>query len=379
MKARRTLLAVALLSALLGGALTGAQAATVTMPERDAVAVATPIDWAIDAAVAARNLSAPDAALLREQWQMQFQSLATDARQQVQAVATDTRNAESALIVVQALGRAVATAARQAESAARQADMKFNARLDPQAIQPKLAADGDLVYLATVGPCRIYDSRNGPGQLAPTTARQIYTISILNGYSFATDQGGTGVTGAGNCVQTAFPDVRPTAVVATVTVVNTSASGALQAWNGGTTLSGGAVVNWNAGDRLSNTTIIPMNRSIAAYPGSGGKRDIGVYNNSGAPMDFVIDVVGYMIENQATPLDCLTITGTSTDIPIGDSVFLSAPSCPAGYTAMTSEVTAAWIGLYTGTRWTGNCRIGNFSGTLRQASCDAVCCRVPGR
>jgi len=381
MKARRSLLAVALLSSLLGAAALDVQAATSTAPERGfALGGVTAIDWAIDAAVAARNLSAADAALMREQLQLQFQSLSAQAQQQVQNAAEDPASKESALRVVNVLGSQVAEAARQAENAARQADLKFNARLDPQAIQPKLGGDGDLVYLATVGPCRIYDSRNGPGQLPPTTARQVYTISILNGYSFATDQGGSGVTGSGNCVQTAFAGTRPTAVVATVTVVNTSASGALQAWNGGTTLTGGAVVNWNAGDRLSNTTIIPMDRTITAYPGSGGKRDIGIYNNSGAPIDFVIDVVGYMIENQATALDCTTVSDTLFSLNSGASTLRSAPSCPAGYTPIMGQPVTNQFGVYTGTILQTSCRISNTTGaTVNNLSCDALCCRIPGR
>ena len=381
MKAGRALFTVGLLSSLLGAVVFDAQAATVPRPI-NGVAIAgdgTSIDWAIDASLATRNLSAADRALLREQLQMQFQSLSTAARQQLTAGAADASSEESAARVVNALSAAVATAARQAEAAARAADMKLNASMDLQSPQTKLGGDGDLVYLATLGPCRIYDSRNGPGQLPAGGARQIYTISLLNGYSFGIDQGGSGVTGSGNCVPTAFLGTLPTAVVATVTVVNTTASGALQAWNGGTVLTGGAVLNWNAGDRLSNTTIIPMNRSIVAYPASGAKRDIAVNNNSGAAVDFVIDVVGYMIENQSTALDCQTITGTSTSIPSGGSLFLSSPSCPSGYTTMTSQVTAAFYGLFTGTMWSGNCRVGNFSGGALSATCDAVCCRVPGR
>ncbi|MFO1412668.1 MAG: hypothetical protein U1F10_01905 [Burkholderiales bacterium] len=380
MKVRKTLLALALVTSLVGTA-AGVEAATVNMPTTGSAVAGggTSIDWAIDAAVAARNLPAADAAVLREQIQLQYQSLSASARAAVVAAAGDSREAEAALRVVSAVGKQVERAAREMEAAARQADLKFNAQLDTQGIQPKLGGDGDLVYLSTVGPCRIYDSRNGPGQLPAVTARQIYTISILNGYNFATDQGGTGITGSGNCVQTAFLGVLPTAAVAIVTVVNTSTSGALQAWNGGTTLSGGAVLNWNAGDRLTNTTIIPMNRSIPTYPGSGTKRDIGVYNNSGAPVDFVIDVVGYMIENQATALDCTTISGTLTSIPALGTLFMTAPACPAGYTTMTSQVTAGFYGLYTGTAWSGNCRVGNFTASALNASCDAWCCRIPGR
>jgi hypothetical protein len=380
MKAGRVLFTVGLLSSLLGAVVFDAQAATVPRPI-NGMAIAgdgTSIDWAIDASLASRDLSAADRALLREQLQMQFQSLSTAARQQLTAGATDARNEEAAGRVLSALSAAVATAARQAEAAARAADLKLNASMDLQSAQAKLGGDGDLVYLATLGPCRIYDSRNGPGQLPAGGARQVYTISIFNGYSFGTDQGGSGVTGSGNCVPTAFFGTLPTAVVATVTVVNTTASGALQAWNGGTVLSGGAVVNWNAGDRLSNTTIIPMNRSIAAYPASGAKRDIAVNNNSGAAIDFVIDVVGYMIENQATALDCVTTYNASISIPANSSVLDTPPACTSGYVAVAGA-TSMGPGLYSSTLNPGQCRMGNLTGGALFAACGVTCCRVPGR
>jgi hypothetical protein len=380
MNARKAIVVMGALGALLAGGPLAVTAATTTAPVTDnAGSKGTAIDWAIDSAVSARNLSAADQKLLREQLQLQFLSLSASARQQVLASAQYGNTQDSAQRLVASLSGAVAQVARQAESAAAQAD-RASARANPQAAQQKLGVDGDLVYLATLGPCRIYDSRNGPGPLAPLTGRQIYTISITNGYSWAIDQGGTGSTGAGNCVPTAFAGVKPTAVVATVTATNTVAAGALQAWNGGTTLSGGAVVNWEAaGDRNTNTTIIPMDRSIAPYPGSGGKRDIAVFNNSGSPIDFVIDVVGYMIENQATPLDCTTIDGTIASLPDGTSNFFSPPACPAGYTQVASLPYAPVYGLWTGTVNMGGCRISNSSGAAQNVTCDARCCRVPGR
>ena len=122
--------------------------------------------------------------------------------------------------------------------------------------------------------------------------------------------------------------VTPVAVVATVTVVNTLSPGALQAWNGGTTLSGGAVVNWSGFDRDSNTTVIPMNRFIVAFPGSGSKRDIAVNNNSFSPIDVVIDVVGYFIDNLATPLECQVVLGPGFSLPAGTARYSTRQHVP---------------------------------------------------
>jgi hypothetical protein len=179
-----------------------------------------------------------------------------------------------------------------------------------------------------------------------------------------------------------FPSVRPIAAVVIVSVINTTSSGALQAWNGGTVLSGGAVLNWNAGDRLTNTTVIPMDRTLAPFPGSGGKRDIAVFNNSGNPMDFVMDVVGYFNENTATPLDCVTATMVDANVATGTRVF-EAPACPAGYTvtgggvdtgsndnmimnASSPSTNTSWFTSLTNT------------GATRTFTFYSRCCRVPG-
>jgi hypothetical protein len=167
-------------------------------------------------------------------------------------------------------------------------------------------------------------------------------------------------------------------VVATVAVTNTSSGGALRAWNGGTTLTVGGIVGWTAGQTLSNTTVIPMNRSITAYPGSGFKRDLGLYNNSPAAIDTIVDVVGYFIQNQATPLDCTTVLGPGYTLGSGVSTLFSAPACPTGYTAIMGQpVTNQW-GVDAGTILQTSCRISNYLGASASVNCDALCCRVPG-
>lgn len=379
MKTRKTLLALALVSSLLGAASLGAHAAGVTMPAANAAVTGggTPIDWAIDAAVGGRQISTGEQRILREQMQLQFQSLTSAQRQRVLGVAQTASSQEGAMRVTSALASAVQESARAAEAAMRAATPD-----SAQGIKPKLGADGDTVFVSTAGPCRVFDSRFGPGQLGAGAARQVWTMSDVPGYSWGSDQGGTGSAGAGNCLGTVFlfGTTSPVSVVATVTVVNTVASGALQAWNGGTTLSGGAVVNWNAGDRLSNTTVIPMNRFIAPYAGSGGKRDIGLNNNSGAPIDVVIDVVGYFIENRATPLDCTTVSDTSFSLAAGASILRDAPACPAGYTAIMGQPVTNQFGIYTGTILQSSCRINNTTGgSVSNLSCNALCCRIPGR
>jgi hypothetical protein len=216
--------------------------------------------------------------------------------------------------------------------------------------------------------------------LPSLAARQVWVSADAAGYSFGFDQGGTGTSGVDNCTGTVFnfTTAIPKYVVATVTVVNTVASGALQAWNGGPTLSAGAVVNWIATERLSNTTVIPMNRFVTEYPGSGAKRDIGINNNSGAAIDVVIDVLGFFIENAATALECTVVTGTTVNLPASSSQLIFAPSCPAGFTAIVGQPVTNVFGVYTGTLFENACRINNATGGTLGVNCNAYCCRVPG-
>ena len=211
-------------------------------------------------------------------------------------------------------------------------------------------------------------------------ARQIFGYSDGPGYLWGSDQGGTGTAGVGNCVGTVYPATAPVAVVATVAVFNTFSTGSMRAWNGGTTLTVGGILGWNAGDVLSNTTVIPMDRSIAAISRQRAKRDFGLFNNSGSAIDYVVDVVGYFIENQATPLDCTRVLDTSFSLGAGLSILRNAPACPAGYTAVMGMPATNVFGVYTGSIFETQCRINNATGaTVDNLRCDAQCCRLPGR
>ena len=224
---KRALLAVAAF-ALMPLAASSASAATTTVPDRGASAMSTGFDRAIDLyvqqQVSSGRLASKDAALVREQLQMQFLSLTQSERDKVAASARNLGSPEIVGAAISALNEAVVSAARAALA---ESQPKTDSNAHAQGLAPKLGGDGDLVYLSLVGPCRIYDSRFGPGQLPAGFATQVYGLSILNGYNFAVDQGGTGVTGSGNCQPMAFAGVRPVAIVAAVTVLNTVTPGAL--------------------------------------------------------------------------------------------------------------------------------------------------------
>ncbi|MBK9114159.1 MAG: hypothetical protein IPM22_00595 [Betaproteobacteria bacterium] len=380
----RSLLSAGTLAVLLPLAPVPAMAATLDKPGATAISFATDYDRVIDAVVAQRvaqnQLTTAQALVAREQMQIQFRSLSAVEQRRLLAASRNLANEEAVLAAQKSLQDAVVDEARNAlaevEAAKASQPNVPGAYVGPQ---PKLGADGDYVFVPTTGPCRVADSRFAPaGQLGATAARQLWGFSNLGGYDFNTSQGGTGIAGSGNCTETVYPGPYPVSVVATIAVVNTLTQGSMRAWNGGTTLTVGGVLGWNAGDLISNTTVIPMDRSIPAYPGSGGKRDFGLYNNSGGPVDFVVDVVGYFIMNRATALDCTDVFDSGHNIPANNSLFVAVPACPAGYTNVVA-LTSLGPGLYTSTLHRNGCRIGNLTGGVLFGYCGVSCCRVPGR
>lgn len=349
---------------------------------------ATGIDAAIDFVVASRGaadkFSAADVLIMREQLRLQFLSLTTAKRDEIFA-ASSSRSDEGAFRAVQMLKGAVESAARQLIADRNAQRLSTQAVRDQNRPQPKFGAlDNNLVFVATPGPCRVADTRNiatdWPGPIPAGTARQIWAYSATAGYTWSTFQGGTGTAGSGNCGATVYPNTGPVDVVATVTVVNTSSFGALQAWDGGPTLTVGAALVWGAGDLVANTTIIRLDRLAVQYPNSGPyKRDFAVNNNSATPIDVVIDVVGYFVKNTATALDCTSIPGATTSIPPAVSIFLPTPSCPAGYTPVAAEPnTQSSAGLFVGTVNTTGCLLTNVMSTTLLGACDVRCCRLPG-
>jgi len=347
-----------------------------------AASFGTPIDWAIDMAVqqrvATERLSANDQRIAREQLQMKFQSLSAPDQQKAIAatqMVTSEIGLARAMLIIESLvhdsARAIARGQRS---------QPLTQGGGPGA-QSKLGIGGrDLIFVATAGPCRVFDSRFGAGPLAGGASRQIWTWST-GGYNFASDgQGGTGTAGVGNCVGTEFPTQPPTSVVATVTVVNTSSPGSMRAWDGGATLTVGSVLAWNAGDRLANTTIIPVDRTIAEYPGSGPKRDFGVNNNSATAIDIVVDVIGYFIVNTGTALDCTTVVDFSGKvIAPGEVAAIPTQSCPTGFTRVSNQPITGVPGVYVVGVTDSFCAMGNLSSGFRNAFCDVRCCRLPGQ
>lgn len=390
MRASRKTLLICALAALLPLGFQGAQAATATAVTPMALGPSTPIDAMIDHAVnlkaAQLKLSATDRLVAREQMQMQFRSLSPEKQREIIAAMRGVNSEEGVVRLTSALAIAVRADAERALADMQKDIGKLDQRSGSASSLKLGTSSADRVFVATAGPCRVADTRVGiyagwPGPVNGFEGRQIWGYSSFAGYDFASEQGGTGIAGSGNCAGAVYGGaVRPDSVVVTITVIDSSTGGALRAWDGTPALTVGAVLAWNAGDRLSNTTVVPMDRLGARFNPSGPfKRDFAVYNNSGTPVNVVADVVGYFIVNQATALDCTTVDGSFVSIPAGGSTFINAPACATGYTAIAALPETGLFGLYAGTIFPAGCRINNATGGALSGACNTRCCRIPGR
>lgn len=130
--------------------------------------------------------------------------------------------------------------------------------------------------------------------------------------------------------------------------------------------------------------------------GPGGTiLDFAVYcNGASGAANFVADILGYFVDNQATALDCLNLdtVSTTTSVLNGAAFAISGAACTAGYTATSIAC------FRKGTALSGvnlidiekpetaftQCRWQNVSGgTINPANSlyaqSTRCCRVPGQ
>jgi hypothetical protein len=253
----------------------------------------------------------------------------------------------------------------------------------------KLASTTNDQVFAPVVPCRIVDTRNTGGAIAAGTTRNFYFYATNGSFDWHT-QGGLGQASV-TCPDTVNPNGGPpSAAVITVTVVSPTAATNFVLWGGPNAIPTASALNWSAGEVLANTTVIPAGGRSGTGPG-GSIEDFAVaYNGPSGSAHFVADVVGYLVENRATALDCFETGLTSTSIASNSQGTAVTPACPAGY-ALTggrcngSYAVAVWpvaeyyVGTFPQAQW--YCRFINLD-TLsgaHGASASARCCRVPGR
>jgi hypothetical protein len=172
----------------------------------------------------------------------------------------------------------------------------------------------------------------------------------------------------------------PSAAVITLSVVSPTAAGNWIVWGGANPMPTASALNWSAGQVLANTTVVTGGGRSGSGPG-GAVEDFAVtYNGPSGSAHLVADVVGYLVENQATALNCFETAVASASIPISAEQAIVAPACPTGYTLMQgncdtsdTENFIAAEGI-SGGQW--SCRYVSYVGGIIYAS--SICCRVPG-
>ena len=243
------------------------------------------------------------------------------------------------------------------------------------------SATTDQVFIA-IAPCRIVDTRNLLGPIAAGLARNYHFYAASAAIDWGTSQGGTAGTAGTVCPGTVNPNGgAPSAAVVTVTVVSPSAAGNFIMWGGASPTPTVSVLNWNnPGDIAANTTVVPGGGRTGAGPG-GAVQDFAVaYNGPSGQAQVVVDVVGYFVENLATPLDCFNTARLQTAIAANQIGFVNLPACPTGYTRTSMTCVLEGRGTVNAIGEDLNQCWGQAPATVADTlDAGSRCCRIPGR
>ena len=127
-------------------------------------------------------------------------------------------------------------------------------------------SNGVLGRFTAVTPMRVYDSAADPAGALPGGVTRVVSAAT-------TQDGGTPVVPAGT-----------SAVAFTVTVVDTPGAGHLRVMPGDVVSTPTSLLNWaRPGERIANSSVVTVDE----------QRRLKVYNGSGAPVRFLVDVTGY--------------------------------------------------------------------------------------
>jgi hypothetical protein len=248
----------------------------------------------------------------------------------------------------------------------------------------------DQVFVPIV-PCRIVDTRNAGGPIAAGSTRNFFFYATNAADDWSTQGGVAGPTGT-TCPGTILPNggvYAPSAAVVTITVVSPSAAGNWVVWGGEDPIPTASALNWTGpGQILANTTVIPEGGRVGT--GSGGPIfDFAVrYNGPTGSAQFVADVVGYLVKNQATALDCYESPVQSIDATGSTGITqVFSDGCSPGWTqtagncdgdAFSLDVVIDAVGApYPSANWL--CRFFHRDNGAAHIHASSVCCRVPGR
>lgn len=230
------------------------------------------------------------------------------------------------------------------------------------AVDKALGAVGeDLVY-TPLQPCRIVDTRIAGGVIG---AGQTRGFKAAGNSSYANQGGSTG-----NCGMQAEI---PSAVALNVTAVVPAQAGYATVFPYGTVRPDAASVNYAAG-AIVNSAI------ISKVPNPAAALDFSIFTFADA--DYVVDIVGYFAPPRATALSCVDTTLATVTIGVNATGQVTAPACPAGYTATQLDCeSGSWAMpiVFSSLRGGGICGARNNGTTSAALTAARRCCRVPGR
>jgi hypothetical protein len=218
----------------------------------------------------------------------------------------------------------------------------------------------DLVFVP-ITPCRIADTRLAGGQIAANTSRAI-DVTQVSDYS---SQGGA----ASNCGGAGSAGSYAAAAL-NFTVVTPALAGYITAYPFGSTRPVAATVNYAAGDIVGNYAVVKLDQGASAA-------ELSVY--SFAATHLVIDIVGYYINPQITPLDCVDTTAVAVSVGAGATSNAVASACPGTYTqTATNCESSTWQMPFVYFKG-GVCSAQNNSAATATLRASRTCCRIPGR
>jgi hypothetical protein len=226
----------------------------------------------------------------------------------------------------------------------------------------------DTVYTPLpYGRCRVADSRVISSAIPAGATRNLY----LEDSASYSAQGGNGTYANGTASTNCGMPLLATAYALSVTLLSPAASGVFKIMPYGSSPQIGNSILFNAGDYGANGDVIVKN-----CRGCGFELSI---SSSGAAIHYVIDVIGYFMPPQATPLQCM-YTAAVTHYPAHNQAFnVQSPACAAGYTSVSTACQAGNNNMPFRSIVDGLCAGINLSGAASYVQSNRFCCRVPGR
>lgn len=229
-------------------------------------------------------------------------------------------------------------------------------------------AAADLTFVP-VTPCRIIDTRVAGGVIAANSVRS-FDVTSVSDYSA---QGGD----PSNCNGTGAAGSFAAAAI-NFTVVTPSSGGYITAFPFLGTQPLAATVNYAAGDIRGNLAIVKLDQSAAA-------NEVSVYTF--AQTHLVADIVGYFINPEPTPLECVEVESAGTNISAGSFGSQTTPQCPATYTITGGGCSMSTFdgrvvtsrSIVSGASQTHFCAFRNEGAATIEGVAYGRCCRVPGR